>query len=346
MGPSLPTTDLQQPLQGVRAFRHCSTSITQPQTLQSRKAKKLQACLVNVPRLSTRLLALTVTTSVTLCNIRYYFNLSVCFAFDALLPQTFRQHLQLTPIPRDFRLSSKTRQQALFGTDNHLHISSYRARRALRGSCGHAERTPPKVWPSGQTVIVQMDENIANFVAITGAPEDRAAQFLQLSDGNLESAIQLYFESPELAPAATSQAPPVPPASSRPGATSSRRYQEDDDGIVHIPSDDEADEAFEMTEEEPDRQPRVQAHADVDSDAEMARRLQEEFYGTGGGVDVDPDGYRAPIQRTTETLVGPDADWGTDPDDMQSAIAQQLRMREQASRRSMLSDLDLTRIRK
>lgn len=191
-----------------------------------------------------------------------------------------------------------------------------------------------------------MDEHIANFVAITGASETQAGQFLQLSDGNLENAIQLFFESPDLASAAA--APPAAQdvssssnSTARAPAARSRRYREGDDGVVHIPSDDddEDDADFDMTEDEPDRQPQRQIHADVDADAEMARKLQEEFYTAGGGTgagnggdDVDEEGYRAPMQRTTETLVGPDAEWGSDPGDMRAAIAQQLRMREQVRR--------------
>lgn len=182
-----------------------------------------------------------------------------------------------------------------------------------------------------------MDEAIANFVAITGEPSERAAQYLQLSDGNVENAIQLYFESPDLAPAAASEAPPVPPPSTRPSATASRNYSEDGEGVVHIPSDDD-DEDFDMVDAPSlgaGRAASSRPQGDVDADAEMARRLQEEYYGGaegGAGIPVDPEGYRAPMARTTETLVGPDAEWGSGPTDVQAAIAEQLRMREQVRR--------------
>ena len=72
----------------------------------------------------------------------------------------------------------------------------------------------------------------------------------------------------------------------------------------------------------------------------MAKRLQEELYGEGGhgsgfGSGPGADGVRAPIARTTETLVAPDPSWagggggggggGDDEDDLGSAILSQLR---------------------
>jgi hypothetical protein len=58
----------------------------------------------------------------------------------------------------------------------------------------------------------------------------------------------------------------------------------------------------------------------------MARRLQEEMYRDGRDSS---DGVRAPIARTTETLVGPEADF--DDGDMHASILGQLRARQQRS---------------
>jgi len=56
--------------------------------------------------------------------------------------------------------------------------------------------------------------------------------------------------------------------------------------------------------------------------------MQEELYAGGdaaGGFGAD--GVRAPIGRTTETLVGgPGGAWG--PGDMQAAVEQQMRLRQ------------------
>ena len=69
--------------------------------------------------------------------------------------------------------------------------------------------------------------------------------------------------------------------------------------------------------------------ADTEDDEAIARRMQEELY---AGSDLPggfgEDGVRAPIARTTETLVGgPDGDWP--PGDMHAAVLQQMRARQQ-----------------
>ena len=53
------------------------------------------------------------------------------------------------------------------------------------------------------------EENVLNFVSITSCDPDKAAQYLRLTDNNLEQAIQLFFDSPNLdfGPATTSNAP-------------------------------------------------------------------------------------------------------------------------------------------
>jgi hypothetical protein len=60
--------------------------------------------------------------------------------------------------------------------------------------------------------------------------------------------------------------------------------------------------------------------AGIEDDEAMARRLQEEFYGSGG---AQPE-VRAPIARQTETLVGPDANWGPGDDNLEAMVAEQL----------------------
>ena len=73
----------------------------------------------------------------------------------------------------------------------------------------------------------------------------------------------------------------------------------------------------------------VSRAADYEDDEAVARRLQEELYAGGdaaGGYDADE--VRAPMARTTETLVGGQGgDWP--PDDMNAAILQQMRARQQ-----------------
>ena len=181
---------------------------------------------------------------------------------------------------------------------------------------------------------------MGDFCAITGASPQVARHFLSISDGDPSQAIQLFFDSPDLASAATEvsqQPPPAPTASSRPPARSRSVGREDEHGVVHLDSDsddiamDETDDdILDTTHTPPVPTSTTAAQSSVYEDDEaMARRLQEEMYAGGDmGGDYDADGVRAPLARTTETLVGPGADWG--PDDVQSNVLQQMRQRDMA----------------
>lgn len=161
-----------------------------------------------------------------------------------------------------------------------------------------------------------------NFVSITSCDPDKAAQYLRLTDNNLEQAIQLFFDSPNLdfGPATTSTAP---------AAASSARNP------INIDSDDE------MSDFNPG------AHTDtppvrsnLESDEELARRLQEEDYGGGGAAARGEDEVRAPIQRTQETLVGPGSNWGPgDPDDDVDAMVQEQLARRQRGKHTSLDSM-------
>ena len=191
-----------------------------------------------------------------------------------------------------------------------------------------------------------MDDNVSQFVLITDASSEKARQYLNISENNLEQAIQLFFDTggadlidhtQAAAPAASSgTTPPVPPPDTRPG-----RSRED---VIELDSDDE------MQGTERDTNPAVAASSAAgnagsieESDEAMARRLQEEIYGetgfsggAGAAVDeVDEDGYRAPIARTRETLVGPDP-YLTPEDAMEAAVMEQLARREQARHRKVI----------
>ena len=128
------------------------------------------------------------------------------------------------------------------------------------------------------------DETISTFTALTGATTAQATQYLNLADGNLEQAAQLWFETGgSLAQESTSStnAPPVP-ASTRPSQSRPQGYQEDDDGNIIIDSDDDEVSG--------------QGRPNTEDDEAMARRLQEEMYGSSGQAQQD---VRAPISRTT-----------------------------------------------
>lgn len=167
-----------------------------------------------------------------------------------------------------------------------------------------------------------MDEGVADVCAITGATPQVAAHFLRLTDGDPSQAIQLFFDSPDLASAAAEDEQPPVSDSTRPSARNATAAHEDEHGVVHLDSDDDDVEAVGTAQ--PDN-----AYED---DEAMARRLQEEMYAGGdsgrnaGAADVDEDGVRAPLQRRTETLVGDD--W--EEEDTQSSMLQQMRQRAQA----------------
>lgn len=165
-----------------------------------------------------------------------------------------------------------------------------------------------------------MDDAIAQFTAITSADPSRAQQYLSLTDGNLEQAIQLYFDSGGVDMGAA-----VPPQTSQPSSAPARGYRENEDGTVTIDSDDEMDQ--DVTRPQPSAPPGGSAYED---DEAMARRLQEEAYGAGAAGQEE---VRAPMARTTETLVGPDANWGGGEDDMRAAIAEQMMARQRRRKR-------------
>lgn len=164
-----------------------------------------------------------------------------------------------------------------------------------------------------------MDSDVvAQFTEITDSSPELATQYLQLTDFNIEQAMQLYFENG----GAPLTEEPLPSTSVPQGA--SRSSQQDESGVVHIDSDDEV--TVDETRSAPRGRPQGSTFED---DAAMARRLQEEFYSGGGGGEGgghDADGVRAPMARTTETLVGPEDDFD---DGMQTSILDQLRARQQ-----------------
>ncbi|EAW11846.1 DNA-protein crosslink repair co-factor UBX5 [Aspergillus clavatus NRRL 1] len=156
---------------------------------------------------------------------------------------------------------------------------------------------------------------VAQFTEITGSTPSLATQYLQLADFNIEQAMQLYFEN---GGASLTEEPASSTAASRPSRATG---YEDASGVVHIDSDD--DVAVDETLSAPRSQPAPQASMYEDDEA-MARRLQEEMY--HGGRDSSDD-VRAPMARTTETLVGPEVDF--DDGEMHTSILGQLRARQQ-----------------
>ncbi|KAF2206011.1 UBX-domain-containing protein [Delitschia confertaspora ATCC 74209] len=133
-----------------------------------------------------------------------------------------------------------------------------------------------------------MDDEISNFVSITSCNPQKAAQYLRLTDNNLEQAIQLFFDSPNLDLGEGG-------ASNQPASTGSSTTRHPATSSAQDPITIDSDEDMSDWDNTPARQ-----NTEEDDEA-MARRLQEEMYG-GAGAE---GGVRAPLGRTTETLVGP-----------------------------------------
>lgn len=161
------------------------------------------------------------------------------------------------------------------------------------------------------------DEKMVQFQSLTGADMAKALQYMELCDNNIERAIDLFYSTGGadlLSDTSAAASAPSRPAPSGGGPE-----------IVNLDSDEEGGS-------------RPPQSSTVEDDEAMARRLQEEMYGGGGSSagasgGVDAEGYRAPIARTIETLVGGPGmeDYNMeDPADRESAILSQLRAREQA----------------
>ena len=179
-----------------------------------------------------------------------------------------------------------------------------------------------------------MDDGVDNFVAFTGASAEVARRYLTFAENNFEQAVQLFFDSPDLATAGVPQSPA--PASNPPSRTQGRSSnigRQDARGVVHLDSDEDDMDLDDDSDHELAQVAALSRAADVEDDEAMARRMQDELYAGGDvGGNLDADGVRAPIARRTETLVGgpDDGDYGGH-DYMHEAIAQQMRARNAGS---------------
>jgi UBX domain-containing protein 7 len=172
-----------------------------------------------------------------------------------------------------------------------------------------------------------MDELVSQFVAITDTTSEKARQYLNISDGNIENAVELFFttggvdliENADSAPATSDQ-----PSTTRAAAT---REQPE---VIDLDSDEDEGIGRAGGQVLNSGTSRLPQSATAESDEAMARRLQEEMYaGTDVAGGVDAEGYRAPIARTRETLVGPDPYELNDHDGMRAAVEEQIMRRQQ-----------------
>ena len=153
--------------------------------------------------------------------------------------------------------------------------------------------------------MASLDDAIAQVVAVTNTSPERAAQYVQLADGDPDQAVTLFFENDgaDLAGGSASPAVTRPPQSA---TYQSRGYDPShpidvDESNAYGPEDPQIIDQREMSS-------RSQEDT-FDEDARLAQRLQEEAYGESG----QDTGVRAPIARQAETLLGPGADMGAGP---------------------------------
>lgn len=191
------------------------------------------------------------------------------------------------------------------------------------------------------TAKMVRDEDIQQFMAITGANPTAAERMLELCGSEIEQAIQLWYSDEELqrslsnagsstAAATTGTSTASASRSSRPNRPQIGR--EDAHGVIHIDSDDDDVPMTEDDADDADEAVTVARVAQEEEDAAMAKRLQEELY---SGQGTDEGGVRAPMARTTETLVGPA--YGDDDDDGRAAVLEQLRRRQQPRREPIIA---------
>lgn len=179
-----------------------------------------------------------------------------------------------------------------------------------------------------------MDDDVDYFMMVTEVTsQDVARGYLQISGGDVSTAIQTFYEHPEFqssfaAAHSTSTAAAHNLDSSARAPSSRLTGREDSHGVVHIDSDDDDDILMADDDNNIDA---IARNIQEDEDAAMARQLQEELSGSGSGAISD--GVRAPIAQTTETLAGPDLAWSPVDEDREAGVIEQLRARQSRQRR-------------
>jgi Prephenate dehydratase len=170
--------------------------------------------------------------------------------------------------------------------------------------------------------------DIDAFIGITGATMAVAEKMLDMC-GDLEQAVQLWFADEDLqrtvsADTGSSIAAVSGTTSQHGRLNRSRIGREDEHGVIHIDSDDDAPMTEVDSGDDTAEAANIARKAQEEEDAAMAKRLQEELY----SAQVVEDNVRAPIARRTETLIGPD--YGED--DPHSLMLEQFRRRQHQAR--------------
>lgn len=157
-------------------------------------------------------------------------------------------------------------------------------------------------------------DDVESFMGITGANKTAAERMLELCGSDLAQAVQLWYTDEDLQRSLTNTGPSTAAVGTSASAGRPSRPnrpqvgREDAQGVIHIDSDDDVpmteDESVGQLDDPGDASEAVNVAraAQEEEDAAMAKRLQEELY---SGQPADEGGVRAPMARTTETLVEP-----------------------------------------
>ena len=158
-----------------------------------------------------------------------------------------------------------------------------------------------------------MDGLIADFINITNASPEKAEAYLRMSDGDVQQAIHLFFET-DVADLDSSPASHNVASHAEPTGVVQHEPIAVDDDIVIGEADEDLEVAFQASRLAnqstlPGGNPVLTTpRSNFDADEAMARRLQEEFYSDMNELQ-ETNGVRAPIAKTRETLVGPEDDY-------------------------------------
>lgn len=148
----------------------------------------------------------------------------------------------------------------------------------------------------------RMDSTIQEFIGITNASAGKAQSYLKVCDGDLAQALQLFFDTG----GADIDAPAPSQSVGQQHSHGSGNVSDQVGGQMDV-----EDEDFRVALDASRPATTVASQRAVyeeDDDEAVARRLQEELY-SDAGMSAGNGGVRAPIARTTETLVGPDEDY-------------------------------------
>ncbi|RKF64115.1 UBX domain-containing protein 5 [Erysiphe neolycopersici] len=159
------------------------------------------------------------------------------------------------------------------------------------------------------STLVQMNEAIEYFKSFTGQRDEVAQRYLGLTENVAEHAIQLFYDSPDLALGL--EQPSLNTSSGNTNLSQTQIEPERKKSYVNLVNIDEDDDDDVIISDVRKKVTSKENAVDVEDDESIARRIQAEIYdGIAASTSYDMDGVRAPMERRKEVLVGGgDEDW-------------------------------------